>query len=102
MNTISETMLAGRISSHGKIASLVSGFSLGHNQFFSLFIVPKDTDEVLPIVMSVKLLEDEAYGNCPFNLNCWTEPAVLKIAANAIDLTDYDVYWGCGTNAIEF
>lgn len=102
MSTISEIMAAGRISSHGKITSLATAFSLGHNQFFSLFIVPKNTDEVLPVIMSVKLLEDEAYGNCPFNLNCWTEPAVLKIAANAINLTNYDVYWGCGVNAIEF
>jgi hypothetical protein len=98
---ITEIMNAGRILSHGKITSLTAAFSLATGHPFSLFIIPKSTSVVEPLVASVKLYQDDAAANCPFSLRCWTETAVVEVGATAIDLTAYDVYWGAGADVTE-
>lgn len=98
---ISEIMGAARVLAHGKIKSLESGFSLRKGQPFSLFIIPKDEEEFEPVVISVKLYQDDTVSDCPFNLRCWNEPAVTEIEASGIDLGDYDVYWGSGSDVEE-
>lgn len=98
---VSEHESSQRILSHGKITSLSSAFTLASGYPFSLFIIPKDTDETEPIIVSVKLDQDDAAANCPFNLRCWNEPGVIEVSASAINLTNYDVYWGAGVDVAE-
>lgn len=94
-------MNAARVLSHGKIESLTAAFSLRNAQPFALFIIPADTEETAPVLVNCKLYQDDLASDCPFNLNCWTEPAIMEISASAIDLEDYDLYWGSGANVEE-
>lgn len=91
---LSESMKSGRIACHGKITSLANGFKLKNGSPFSLFIIATDgsTD---PVKVSAKLAYDAAAAECPFSVNGWTETLVMELPANAINLTNYSVYWGC-------
>lgn len=98
---VTEQEASGRVLSHGKITSLSAAFTLASGYPFSLFIIPKDTEETEPVIVSVKLDQDDSASNCPFNLRCWNEPAVIEVGASAINLTNYDVYWGAGIDVNE-
>lgn len=69
-----------RILSHGKLSSLSSGFSLGGSTF-SILVIPKNTTVDLGTTVLCKCV-------------CDTEASALP--ANAINLSNYDVYWGAG------
>lgn len=90
---VSDVQNATRINSHGKITSLP--FSIADGTPFSIFIIPV-TDSDAPILVSCKLSQDSAAAECPFNLKQWTEPSIVSIPADAINLTNYNVYWGAG------
>jgi hypothetical protein len=98
---VNEMMKAQRVLSHGKIESLSTAFRLAKGHPFSLFIVPIDTAETEPVLVDCKLILDDESSDCPFNLRCWNEPAVIEISATGIDLGDYDVYWGTGSDEDE-
>ena len=95
---VSSEMHAGRVLSHGKITSLATAFSLAGNVPFSLFLMAKSTTPaVQALTLSVKLYQDAASFDCPFNVNAWTEPAIISLdASNAAILNTYDLYWGAG------
>lgn len=101
---VSQEMFAGRVSSHGKITSLASAFSLQNGQPFALFIIPK-SDGTVPdattALVTCKLYQDDNASACPFTCNCWDAPAVREISVNGITLTDFDVYWGAGVDVDE-
>ena len=94
MTYLSESMKAGRIACHGKITSLSSGFKLKNGSPFSLFIIAND-ESTTPVKVSAKLAEDSSTSECPFAVNGWTETLVMELPVNAINLTNYAVYWGC-------
>jgi hypothetical protein len=96
MSYVSETVNAGRIVSHGKITSLTSAFSLTSGQPFSIFVIPKNGTDVLPITAVCKLMLDSAASACPISLYCWNEVMIVELGATAINLTTHDVYWGAG------
>jgi hypothetical protein len=95
---LSDEQVAGRINCKGQIPSLSSAFKLKGEVPFSLFIIPV-ADSTAPIIVSARLVHESVVGNCPFNVNCWNEPSVVELPANAINLTNYTVYWGAGTFA---
>lgn len=95
---LSNEQVAGRINCHGQITNLTDGFKLKNENPFSLFIIPV-ADTTAPVIASARLIHDIAAGNCPFNVNCWTEPNVVELAASAINLSNYTVYWGSGIAA---
>ena len=97
------TFEATRINRHGKIASLAENFNIeskyNRSEYqdgvpFSIFVKAKADTDVTSITASVKLMNDEAYSDCPIVLEAWTECAIKSIEANAIDLDVYDVFWG--------
>ena len=93
---ISDTLFANRINEVGKITDLTSDFTLRNQEAFSLYIHPKkDTDDII-IPVKVRPLRNEDYLDCPFTLDDWNSISVVSIKANAIDLTNYDVWWGAG------
>lgn len=98
MSNVTETVNAGRIVSHGKITSLTAAFSTTNGQPFSIFVIPKNGTDVLPITVSCRLMLDTAASVCPISLYCWNEVMIIEIAAAAINLSLYDVYWGCGAS----
>ena len=95
---------AGRVLAKGKIESLTSAFNLGGKPF-SIIVVPKAdvTDGIISIVsesigliVSCKCYAEDSAGDLPVYFHTWTEADIVEIAADAIDLDDYDVYYGAG------
>lgn len=84
-----------RILAKGQIQDLSSGFSLGGKPF-SIFISKKQPTLDAYIVVNCKLICDREAGAFPCALNDWTPGEISEISPNAIDLTEYDVYWGAG------
>lgn len=91
-------MYSLRILSKGQIQNISQGFKLGNGAPFSVFIKPKVTSMSTCTLISCKLVGDTEFSNFPVPLNDWTPGAIKEIAANAIDLTAYDVFWGSGQN----
>lgn len=83
-----------RILSKGRITDLSQGFSLGGIPF-SVFIRPLSVG-MDHTVINCKLLCDQQSGNFPVPIGDWTPGAIVSISPNAIDLNDYEVYWGAG------
>lgn len=90
---LSQEVFASRISSHGKITDLSSGFKMKHGLPFSLFVIPK-TVSYNPIIVNCKLYHDDELSHCPFEVNQWSANLVKELASDAIDIDVYDVYWG--------
>lgn len=84
-----------RILAKGQITSLSSGFSLGGKPF-SIFIRSKQPTLSTNMVVNCKLICDKEAGAFPCALGDWTPGAIAEISPNAIDLTEFDVYWGAG------
>lgn len=93
---VSKEMFAGRISSHGQIADLTEGFKLDAALPFSICVVPKLATTDVLLIVDLKLYMDENSSDFPVPLSEWTPGAIIEISPNAIELADYDVYWGCG------
>lgn len=96
---ISESMGSNRISSHGKITSLASGFRLDSGNSFSVYIEKKDTSQIdndTNVILSVRCYQDDACSDVPINLNDWTPLAIVEIDSYQSLLDDYDIYWGSG------
>ena len=53
------------------------------------------------LLVDCKCYQDDTSSNLPVMFNQWTEAALSEIAANAIDLAVYDVYWGAGADVSE-
>lgn len=96
MSRVTEIMNAGRVLSHGKITDLSVPFSLPGKVSFSIFLAAKSVTSNQVITLSCKLYKDKASSECPFNINTWTEPAVILIDPNPDILNDFDIYWGAG------
>ena len=109
MANISEAMTASRIISHGKITSLEAPFEFSAFNPFSIFVVPKanvaagviSAPDNAGLLVNCKCFQDETSSGVPILFNQWNECAIIEIAANAIDLAVYDVYWGAGVNVSE-
>jgi len=107
MSYVSESMNAGRILSHGKISALPFTFTSFNP--FSIFVVPKanvtsgviSTPDNAGMLVDCKCYQDDASSDIPVLFNQWTEAAIIEIAEDAIDLDDYDVYWGAGVDVSE-
>jgi len=84
-----------RILSHGKITELSSGFSLGGSPF-SINVVPKNTTTETSINVSCRCICDKESSELPVLFYNWSPALIQEIPSNAIDLSDYDVYWGAG------
>lgn len=83
-----------RILSHGKITDLTNGFR--KNVPFSVYVRPKNDTLAQDILISCRCFCDEDTTALPVPLNDWTPAAIVEIAPNAIDLSEYEVYWGAG------
>jgi|AntRauTorcE11897_2_1112592.scaffolds.fasta_scaffold10776_2 hypothetical protein len=98
-----ESVQAGRLVAHGKIASLAAGFDLAGTPF-SIMVIPVanvtagvisvPTD--LGIIVSCKLIQDNSASDMPVMFAEWTEGMIMSIDIDAIELDDYDVYWSTG------
>jgi len=88
-------MYSLRILAKGQITSLSSGFSLGGKPF-SIFVRSKQPTLSTNMVVNCKLICDKEAGDFPILLGDWTPGAISELSANAIDLTQFDVYWGAG------
>ncbi len=89
-----------RVCSHGKIGDLSNGFSLPHKVPFCVYVRPKEDTLASDTVINCKCICDENVSELPVPLNDWTPAAITSIAPNAIDLSEYDVYWGAGNPKI--
>ena len=85
-----------RVLSHGKISDLSNGFALKNNTPFSIYVRPKNDDGALDTIVSCKCMNDSEFSDLPVPLYAWTEAAIVELGANAISLSDYDVYYGGG------
>ncbi len=93
-------MIATRIASHGIINGNVDGenkFSLGGLPF-SIYIRPKTTTDVIDVVLSAKLLQedDRDAAPAPFPIYDWSPMAITELTLTAGVLSAYDIYWGSG------
>ena len=88
-------MYSLRILAKGQITILSSGFSLGGKPF-SIFVRSKQPTLNTNMVVNCKLICDKEAGDFPILLGDWTPGAICELSANAIDLTQFDVYWGAG------
>lgn len=86
----------GRVLSHGKVTDLSNGFK--KNSPFSIYVKPLRTTMDVDVNISVRCLCDNECSIVPVRLNDWSPEAIVEIAQNAIDLTNYEVYWGGGNN----
>jgi hypothetical protein len=95
---------AGRVLAKGKLTSLTAAFNLGGKPF-SVLIVPvadvtegviSNVAESIGLVVSCKCYAESAVSDLPIYFHTWTEADIVEIAADAIDLDDYDVYYGAG------
>lgn len=92
---VSIPMSTGRVLAHGKITSLASAFSLPGGVPFSIFINKlTGTNDILTV--NCKCYLDNTASALPVVVGKWDEAAVSEIAAGAINLTQYEVYWGAG------
>lgn len=90
-----DTMYCLRIQSKGKITDLSKGFSLGGKPF-SIYVRPKTATMETDVVVECKLICDSGAGNFPVPLKDWTSGSIVEISPSAIDLAQYDIYWGAG------
>lgn len=86
-----------RILTHGKVTDLTSGFSLGNGRPFSVYVRPKSSTDDVDIVVNARCIGDSAASAIPVPFNAWSEAAIVELGANAINLSNYDVYWGAGS-----
>lgn len=82
-----------KILSHGRISDLSNGFSLG-GKTFSVCLVPKRTTMETLAVVDCRLVCDKSSSPLPVPLNDWTPAKIQSISKDAIDLDEFDVYWG--------
>jgi len=97
---LSPAMIAARIASHGIINGNVdeeNKFSLGGLPF-SIYIRPKTTTDVIDVVLSCKLFQedDKDASPAPFPIYDWTPMAITELTLTAGVLSAYDIYWGSG------
>ena len=88
-------MYSLRILSHGQVTDLSSGFSLGGKPF-SIFVRPKLPTMEANVVVPCKCICDKDAGSLPVPTGDWTPAAIVSLSPSAIDLSEYDVYWGAG------
>lgn len=84
-----------RILTHGQITSLTNGFNL-NGLPFSIYVRPKSTVTATDMVVNAKCITDSEASALPVPFNDWTPAAIVELAADAINLSSYDVYWGAG------
>lgn len=88
-------MYSLRILSKGQISDLTKGFNLGGVPF-SVFVRPKKPTMETNVLLGCKLICDNGVSNFPVPIGDWTPGAITDIAPAAIDLSEYEVYWGAG------
>jgi hypothetical protein len=100
---ISETMYAGRGVSHGKITDLTTGFSLGDDHPFSIYVRPKgqeqQTDNIDTILPVRTYAQEKGYvADAPFAFYTWSPLSMVYIAPQEGDLLDnIEIYWCSGS-----
>jgi len=101
---INQSMSAARILSHGEVTDLSEGFSLKGEVPFSILILPAaaidntevETPEKFAVLLNCELYLDKSESPLPVILGQWSEAAMLRIAPDALNLTDYRLFWGAG------
>lgn len=84
-----------KILSHGQVTDLSSGFSLGGGKGgFSIFLKPKQATMLLNITVNCRCVNDSSFSVLPCPLNDWIPALIHKLEPNAVNLSQYDVYWG--------
>nr|DAF67758.1 MAG TPA: hypothetical protein [Caudoviricetes sp.] len=89
------TLQTLRILAKGKITDLSFGFSLGGAPF-SIFVRPKKAIMDYHTVIRCKLLCDTDEGEFPVPIGDWTPGAIVAISPDAINLDEYEIFWGSG------
>lgn len=95
---------AGRITAHGKVASVDEGFFITNGAPFSILVIPIasvigrviSVSDNLGILINCKLSQSHTMSDLAVVFNQWTEGLIGYIHIDAIDLELYDVYWGAG------
>lgn len=106
---VSKEIEAGRVSSHGKLASLAAGFKLSNGSPFSVVIVPKanitarvvSQPDAAGLLVDCKMYQDDVSSDYFIPFLVETSAAILELAIAAIDLATYDVFWAAGTDVDE-
>jgi len=79
-----------------QITDLSEGFSLAESIPFSIYLKPIGEMEVISVMVSCKLLNDDDLSPFPVGVESWSEGAFKELGVDAIDLDVYNVYWGAG------
>jgi hypothetical protein len=89
-------MYSNRILSKGVITDLSNGFSLGGIPF-SVYLRKKTISNLNnDALLNCRLICDKDYCNSPVPIGDWSPEAIVSIAPDAIDLDEYELYWGAG------
>ena len=90
-------MYSLRVLSHGEITDLSEDFSL-KGRPFSIFVRPKKLQSSLEtsILLECKCICDKHSSNLPVPVGDWTPAAIVSIKKEAIDLSEFSVFWGAG------
>lgn len=90
---LSETQIAGRLSSFGKVSSLP--FRLGPQPaVFTICLVAKEADNFKVVeIVSLRGAKMKTAKQTVIRLNDFAPHLIQEIPVGAIDLTKYDVYW---------
>lgn len=83
-----------RIISHGKVTDLTKGFTLPDGSPFTIMVVPKVIQPSHVGTVKCKLIGDSSASDLPIVYNDWTPALIQKLEPNAVNLSQYDVYWG--------
>lgn len=98
-NYTPDYMRAGRIIRHGMIEDLSDGFNLKGTPF-TIFLAPKSVTEDSYVIMDVKLNADEEHSTIPILVGDWNPLLITEIEPDNSILSDYDIYWGTGTDNV--
>lgn len=79
---------------HGQITDLSKGFKLSDDAAFALMLLPKETTGNQLTVINCKCLCDTEASPLPVLLYNWTDAQFKELAANSVDLNEFDLFWG--------
>lgn len=99
---VSNEMIAGRLLSHGKIESLEQAMTF--DVPVSIVIIPKvniaerlvSRPTAAGLLVDCKMYQDDNSSDYFIPFLVETPASIKEIAADAIELATYDVYWSAG------
>lgn len=87
-----------RILSHGKVADLSHGFALKDGKPFSICLIKKTVSMETNALVKCKCVGDSESSDLPVVIGDWTPALIASLAPNAVNMSNYDVYYGASEN----